>query len=647
MTSQDDAVNVFELDVSEDDTVQFYCVRETGEPFTGMVKEMHPMSPAVAKTKGMVEDGRRHGVWREYDLDGVLRGKQEFRVGRLHGSSKQMLDRGSSRERWVIAEYSEGLLDGPLRVTRQGSEVESKQYLRGKRHGQFSTPVKVDGKEAQLIGEYHQDYRRGDWAAHWSENNRLAYWETHKDGSEDGERREYYFPGDQLRVVANFRRGELHGLQQFYHRSGQIEFVVQNSDGRPMGPWQLFFEDGSIKVRGAFENGAPSGVWETFYESGQLRSRGQFSGGRKTSMRTTYDRPMTPMMTPITFRGHPALGEKDGDWEEFHENGQLKSRGPWADGKKDGDWEEFHENGRLKSRGPWADGKGDGDWEEFHENGRLAGRGPRVKGDREGEWEAFHENGQPSTGRVLFSQDVPEGKVEYFDPEGRLAQKAVFSSGIADSASYYDQWGRLTGEGCIVEGEAVVLRYSYHGSGGIRKREMASYWGMPCPPEASSGGEPEHIDELNFSSWREYDEEGRLVSEHQDEGRDLSFDEVESQLRASAQAEKANRSRRSTGEAGFVYVLINPSIPGLVKVGQTSRTPKERADELSAETGVPAKYVVAYDAAVLEPMAAEKWLHAQLAEYRENPDREFFRVDLKTVIDLVNRMPDGLKESLS
>src|SRR5262249_27535580 len=47
-------------------------------------------------------------------------------------------------------------------------------------------------------------------------------------------------------------------------------------------------------------------------------------------------------------------------------------------------------------------------------------------------------------------------------------------------------------------------------------------------------------------------------------------------------------------EPGFVYALLNPSMPDLVKVGRTTRDPKGRADELSHATGVPTPFLVAY-----------------------------------------------------
>ena len=45
---------------------------------------------------------------------------------------------------------------------------------------------------------------------------------------------------------------------------------------------------------------------------------------------------------------------------------------------------------------------------------------------------------------------------------------------------------------------------------------------------------------------------------------------------------------------GYVYVLINPSMEGLVKIGMTTSTPEERVTELSSATGVPSKFILVY-----------------------------------------------------
>ncbi len=37
---------------------------------------------------------------------------------------------------------------------------------------------------------------------------------------------------------------------------------------------------------------------------------------------------------------------------------------------------------------------------------------------------------------------------------------------------------------------------------------------------------------------------------------------------------------------GHIYILMNPTMPGYLKIGMTTRSPEERARELSNSTGV-------------------------------------------------------------
>ena len=45
---------------------------------------------------------------------------------------------------------------------------------------------------------------------------------------------------------------------------------------------------------------------------------------------------------------------------------------------------------------------------------------------------------------------------------------------------------------------------------------------------------------------------------------------------------------------GYVYVMINPSCEGLVKIGKTTKDPEERAKDLSSATGVATPFIVVY-----------------------------------------------------
>ncbi|MEU9098987.1 GIY-YIG nuclease family protein [Streptomyces sp. NPDC048361] len=88
-------------------------------------------------------------------------------------------------------------------------------------------------------------------------------------------------------------------------------------------------------------------------------------------------------------------------------------------------------------------------------------------------------------------------------------------------------------------------------------------------------------------------------------------------------------------ERGVIYVLTNPFIPGIVKIGRTARKLTERVREISRPTGVPADYEAIYDQIVSDARAAENELHSLLRDHRVNPQKEFFRISVRDAIRAV------------
>jgi hypothetical protein len=86
--------------------------------------------------------------------------------------------------------------------------------------------------------------------------------------------------------------------------------------------------------------------------------------------------------------------------------------------------------------------------------------------------------------------------------------------------------------------------------------------------------------------------------------------------------------------SGYVYVLINPSFIDMVKIGKTSKEPITRAKEIY-KTGVPTPFTVAFELFLEDYAEIEKEIHKKLAEYRVNPNREFFRIPLRKAIEMV------------
>ncbi|MCL5269083.1 MAG: GIY-YIG nuclease family protein [bacterium] len=83
------------------------------------------------------------------------------------------------------------------------------------------------------------------------------------------------------------------------------------------------------------------------------------------------------------------------------------------------------------------------------------------------------------------------------------------------------------------------------------------------------------------------------------------------------------------GIRGWVYVIENKSMPGLVKIGYSTKDPILRAGELR-NTGTPYPYIVVYDVLVEEPRDHEQRLHKVFEEKREG--KEWFRCSAKDAI---------------
>lgn len=76
---------------------------------------------------------------------------------------------------------------------------------------------------------------------------------------------------------------------------------------------------------------------------------------------------------------------------------------------------------------------------------------------------------------------------------------------------------------------------------------------------------------------------------------------------------------------GYVYILVNDSIPGLIKIGRTARDSPTRAKDLSNSTGIPTPFKVAFELSSDEYGQLEREMHNKLAKYCVASNREFFR----------------------
>lgn len=95
---------------------------------------------------------------------------------------------------------------------------------------------------------------------------------------------------------------------------------------------------------------------------------------------------------------------------------------------------------------------------------------------------------------------------------------------------------------------------------------------------------------------------------------------------------------KSKTKDGFVYVMSNPSMPGLVKIGIARESVEKRKKSLSSPSGVPTPFVIEYACKVTDCKAVEDAFHTAFTRDRINMSREFFRIDPIQAIVLLELM---------
>lgn len=101
----------------------------------------------------------------------------------------------------------------------------------------------------------------------------------------------------------------------------------------------------------------------------------------------------------------------------------------------------------------------------------------------------------------------------------------------------------------------------------------------------------------------------------------------------------------------YVYILSNPELPGIVKIGKSRFDPTKRAGQLSRYTGVLGEFKVEWSRGVEDAGIAERLLHFVFRKSRQK--KEFFVLEshvaktwAKTVLDGLESIDSQINEKL-
>ena len=90
--------------------------------------------------------------------------------------------------------------------------------------------------------------------------------------------------------------------------------------------------------------------------------------------------------------------------------------------------------------------------------------------------------------------------------------------------------------------------------------------------------------------------------------------------------------------AQWVYVLSNPSMPNMLKIGYTNGDPEGRVKEINRATGIPTDFVVEYALPCVNGYEVEQLVHNELETYRVSSKKEFFNINLEEAKQIINQI---------
>jgi hypothetical protein len=94
-------------------------------------------------------------------------------------------------------------------------------------------------------------------------------------------------------------------------------------------------------------------------------------------------------------------------------------------------------------------------------------------------------------------------------------------------------------------------------------------------------------------------------------------------------------------KSGYIYILSNPAMPGILKIGRSINGGMHRATELykNGGTGVPMPFKLEFEIFSPSHSVCELEVHKRFDGDRINKSREFFRLDVEeaiiTIMDVV------------
>lgn len=468
----------------------------------------------------------KEGDYQAWYENGNLKVKEEYKNGKRIGLSEKYFENGKKdREgtyRLIHKVTSDYLLVSLANITIDAISVLDGTYKEWHENGNLKKEsFYIKGVQEGEVKEYHEN---GYLLARYSvinEKKEGVYERYHENGEVD--------------VLGYYANNEKEGKWAEKYPNGNLKFEeVYKSDKRIDQTWTSYHENGEKKEEGEYQKARKNGPWKAWHENGQQKSGWEFRDGVITGKNIEFY-----ANGNVKWEGYyretltgSRRGKKDGEWIDYHENGQKLRKKTYVNGYPEGVVEEWYASGNKKFRSSFIapglktkDSMLNGPTTEWFENGQVKSQGDYWKGVRDGEWKEFSEEGQIVL-EAFYDRSKFAGDVTKYYSTGEKKSTGTYLLGKKDLLTgEFTEWyknGNRKFTGNYIKGKKSGICRWFYENDQVKKEavyEKDNYAGFVR--EFYENGEKKIVGEyakgvnqgLKNGVWRVWDEKGNLIKD--------------------------------------------------------------------------------------------------------------------------------------
>lgn len=203
--------------------------------------------------KGCYTNNLRTGIWKFYDITGIVLEEFRYQNDTLHGEAILYYDTGVKK---IIENFEKGIPNGMWSYSfPSGETFIQENYINGLLTGECKRFF--ENGDLEELSTYKEGVKNGKYLL-YSQNRILIEEVDYLKGKRNGMWIKYYSTGE-LKYTSNINdNGFLEGLEVDYYQSGKIKKETIFMDNVKNGDQKFYDQTGKLIKIITFENGRPT-----------------------------------------------------------------------------------------------------------------------------------------------------------------------------------------------------------------------------------------------------------------------------------------------------------------------------------------------------------------------------------------------------